>query len=193
MWETRTLRFPRKQENPRSWFWGFSCFRHFHGPFSCCGPKLLKEFAFGLLHMLGGLSVAEGSGHALQDGQAHAGAQISCGLGECEQSFTRSLVAQVAAPAASFLVSVQLGLGAGTMEVQIGIEVVAVELLQRLSLGGLNIAVADVLADHGAVLGFHQAVIVTVSGTAFGLPDEQLVEELGHGGIDELAAVVGMK
>ena len=35
---------------------------------SGCRAKLLKEFALGLLHALRGLGIAEGCGHALQDG-----------------------------------------------------------------------------------------------------------------------------
>lgn len=44
------------------------------------------------------------------------------------------------------------------------------------SSGGIDKAIADVFADHGPVLGLHQTVIVAVSGTAFGLLDQQLVE-----------------
>ena len=79
------------------------------------------------------------------------------------------------------------------MEVQIGIEVIAVEVLERFGLGGIDISVAYVLADHRTIFGLHQAVIVTAARTAFGLLNQKLVEQAGHGGIDKLAAVIGVK
>jgi hypothetical protein len=50
-----------------------------------------------------------------------------------------------------------------------------------------------VFADHRSIFGFHQSVIVAVPRPAFGLLDQQLVEQLGHGLVDELAAVIGVK
>ena len=52
---------------------------------------------------------------------------------------------------------------AGPMVVEIGIEVRQVELLQALGVGGGNIAVAQVLADHGAILGLYQTIVQEVS------------------------------
>jgi hypothetical protein len=60
------------------------------------------------------------------------------------------------------------------MVVQIGIQVRAVELLNAFGVFGRDVAVAHVLADHRAILGFHQPVIVAVPGPAFGLLDQQL-------------------
>ena len=65
--------------------------------------------------------------------------------------------------------------------------------MNTVGLGGVDIALADVLADDRTVLGLHQAVVVGVAGAAFGLLDHQLVQQLGDGLVDELAAVVGMK
>ena len=53
------------------------------------------------------------------------------------------------------------------MVVQIGIEVRAVELLQALGVRGVDVAVAQVLADHGSILGLHQPVVVAVPRPAY--------------------------
>src|ERR1019366_1878313 len=55
------------------------------------------------------------------------------------------------------------------------------------------LSVSHVFTDDGAVLGFDQSVIVAVAGTAFGLFDEQLVQQTGDDPVDEIAAVVGME
>src|SRR5674476_1275485 len=61
------------------------------------------------------------------------------------------------------------------------------------TLGGFEVTVAHVFADHRAILGLHQAVIVAVPRPAFGLLDQQLVQQARHPGINELAAVIGVK
>lgn len=48
-------------------------------------------------------------------------------------------------------------------------------------MASVDVAVADVLADDGVVLGLYQTVVVGVAGLAFGLLDAQLVEQAGHG------------
>jgi hypothetical protein len=49
------------------------------------------------------------------------------------------------------------------------------------------------LADDGCVLGFDQAVVAGLPGPAFGLLDQELVEQLRDRGVDELAAVIGVE
>ena len=56
-----------------------------------------------------------------------------------------------------------------------------------------DVSPTDQLPNHRAVLGFHQAVVVGMPRPRLGLLDQQFVEQPGHGVIDELAAVVGMK
>jgi hypothetical protein len=41
------------------------------------------------------------------------------------------------------------------MKVQVGVELVTVEGLKRFGMNRGNVAVADVLADHRTVFGFH--------------------------------------
>src|SRR6516164_5262917 len=56
-----------------------------------------------------------------------------------------------------------------------------------------DVAVAHMLADHGAVLRFHQPIVVAVPRPALGLLDQQLVQQTRDRLVDELATVVGMK
>jgi len=46
---------------------------------------LLEQFAFGMLHALGGFGIAAGSGDALQDGEGETRAQVSLRLRQGEQ------------------------------------------------------------------------------------------------------------
>lgn len=75
MWETRSLRFPRKKENPDFGF-GIFLLPSFPLPSFCGAPQLLEELLFGLLHALCGFGVAEGCGYAFQHRQTHSRTQI---------------------------------------------------------------------------------------------------------------------
>lgn len=103
------------------------------------------------------------------------------------------LIAAVADALTALGVGGDIGLCAGPMIVQIGVEEVAIESAEPLGVGGVDVSVADVLADDGAVLGLYQAVVVGVAGPALGLLDAQLVEQPGYGFVEELASVVGVK
>ena len=103
----------------------------------------------------------------------------------------RSLVSLVADVFAAFLIDPDIGLGAGAMVVQIGIEILPVEAVDPVGVARIDVAVADVFTNHRAVLGLYQAVVAALPGAAFGLLDQQLVEQIGDGAIDKLAAVVG--
>ncbi len=70
---------------------------------------------------------------------------------------------------------------------------VPMKLIHRLGMLRIDVAEADVLADDGSVLGFHQAVVPGVMRPRLGLFDQQLVQQTRHVVVDELAAVVGMK
>ena len=52
---------------------------------------------------------------------------------------------------------------------------------------------ADMLADHGAVFGLHQAVAAALPRPAPGLFDAQFIGQPGCGFVDERAAVVRVK
>ena len=114
----------------------------------------LEQFAFGLLHTLRGFGVAVGCGDASQDGQSETRTQVSLRLGQSEQGLERRLVAAVNPLLAALFVDFDIGLRAWTMIVEIGIEVGAVEPLQALGMGCVNRALAQMLADYGAIFGF---------------------------------------
>ncbi len=147
----------------------------------------------GQLHAPCGFGVAPESGDALQSGQGEAGTQVLLGLGQQQERLQRGLVAAVAPAFPSLRVHLDIGLRTGAVIVQIRVEVCAVELLDGVGVGRLNMAPAHMFADDGTVLGLRQPIVVGMSGTAFGLFDHQLVQQSGYGLIDELAAVVGVK
>ena len=176
----------------------FSMDRHFLDPvfqslFLRGESQFLEQFAFSLLHAARCFGIAEGAGDSLQCVDAESLAQILCRFIQRQQGFQRSLVSLVANAFAAFLIDLDVGLCAGTMVVQIGIEIFPVEAVDAVSVAGIDVAVADVFTNHRAVLGLYQAVVAALPGPAFGLFDQQLVEQLGDGAIDELAAVVGVK
>ena len=103
------------------------------------------------------------------------------------------LVAAIATTLAALSVDFDIGLRTRTVIVQVGIEVRGIELLDAVRMGGIDVAPTDVFADDGAVLGLHQAIVIAVPGPAFGLLDHQLVQQLGHSVVDELAAVIRVK
>ena len=62
-----------------------------------------------------------------------------------------------------------VGLSAGPVEVQIGIEVLLVEALDAPRVRRRDVRISHVFADHRAVFRFHQAVVVGVPRTRLGL------------------------
>jgi hypothetical protein len=46
-------------------------------------------------------------------------------------------------------------------------------VLDALGMVGPNMAVADVFANHCAILGFHQSVVIALPGPALGLLDQK--------------------
>jgi len=45
------------------------------------------------------------------------------------------------------------------MEIDVQVQVLAVKVVHRLGVLCVDVAVTDVLADDGSILGFHQAVV----------------------------------
>src|SRR5713226_10620167 len=114
-------------------------------------------------------------------------------MGQRQQGFERGLITAVAAAFSSLGVYLDIGLGTRTVIIQIRIQIGTVELLDALGVGGRDMAPAHVFADDGSVLGFRQPIVVAMPGATFGLLDHQLVQQLGYGVVDELAAVIGVK
>jgi len=105
------------------------------------------------------------------------------------QGLQRALVALVTDALAALLVDLHVRLSTGPVIVQIGIQVLAVEVIDGIGVLGVDVSIADVFADDGAVLGLHQAVVAALPGPALDLFDGQLVEQFGDGLVDELRAV----
>jgi hypothetical protein len=85
--------------------------------------------------------------------------------------------------AAAFTIEFHFGLRAGTVQVDIGPEVLLVEPVEGRGVLMGNVPVTDMFADHHAVLGLQQPV--AVPGPGLGLFDQQL----GHRMIDKLATI----
>src|ERR1700677_589657 len=85
-----------------------------------------------------------------------ASSEVLSRVGEAEEGFQRRLIATVDAACAPFLVHDELGLSARRMEVQIRVEIfVIIEALDGLGILRANMAVADMLSNHRAILSFH--------------------------------------
>ena len=85
-----------------------------------------------------------------------------------------------------FTIEFHFGLRAGTGQVDIGPEVLPVEPVEGRGVLMGNVSVTDMFADHRAVLGLQQPVVVAVPGPGLGLFDQQL----GHRMIDKLATII---
>ena len=79
------------------------------------------------------------------------------------------------------------------MEIQILVKVFFVKCFDGCRVRRGDMRVSHVLPHHRAVLRLHQPVVVGVPRPRFRLLDQQLVQQLGHGVINELAAVVRVK
>ena len=69
---------------------------------------------------------------------------------------------------------------AGPVKVQVRIQVLGVEVLQRLGVRAGDVSVADQLADHRAVLAFHQRIVLAAVRAALGEFDQQLLQHFRH-------------
>ncbi len=82
---------------------------------------------------------------------------------------------------------------AGPVEVEIGIEPLAVERVDGAGVVLRDMVVAHELADNGAVLGFDQRVVIGLARPGFGEFDAQLFEQLRDVVVDIFRAGIGMK
>ena len=82
---------------------------------------------------------------------------------------------------------------AGSVEIEIGIEQLAVESVDGAGVVLRDMAVAHQLAKDGAVLGFDQRVVIGLPWPGFGEFNAQFFEPLGDVVVDVLRSGVGMK
>ena len=131
---------------------------------SSTAPELLEEFCLGLLHAARGVGIAQCGSDALEDVDAESRAQVFSGLVKRQQRLQRSLIALVANPFAASCVDLDLGLGAGAVVVQVGVEELPIEAVDAVGVAGIDVSIADVLADDGAVFGLDQSVVAVCRG-----------------------------
>ena len=183
MWESRSDFQGRwKTRKTKTRFPSFSTSPSFPQPSSCCsarrvrGTETGKQLLLGSLHPAGRRRVAFGLGNAAQSLQPLPWLEIAGGLGQLLERFPRRLVVAVHPLLLAFGVGLDLGLSAGPVEVQIGIEVLLVEALDAPRVRRRDVRISHVFADHRAVFRFHHAVVVGVPRTRLGLFDQQLVQ-----------------
>ena len=92
-----------------------------------------------------------------------------------------------------------LGIGVGgwkearSVEVDVGGEDVPGHRIDLLGVGARDMAVAEVLADRGAILGLDQGIVVGLPRPGLGLLDTEFFQQLGDLVINVLGAVVAVK
>ena len=163
--------------------------------FSAAGrPQLLEESAFGLLHALGGFGVADWLRRCVVSGEGESGAQVLCRLRQGQQRLQRGLIAAVEAAFAAFVVDLDLGLGAGPMVVQIGIEVRGVELVDGLGVGGMRYSPSPCVCGSRRHSWFPPGRCRCCAAAGFWFARSAACSAgSATVWIDELAAVIGMK
>ena len=70
----------------------------------------------------------------------------------------------------------KFGYGARPMEIQVRVQMLPVKPIHRLGVLRIDVAEANVLADDGSVLGFHQAVVAALMRSRLGLFDVQFFQ-----------------
>ena len=79
------------------------------------------------------------------------------------------------------------------MVIDVGVQIVLMELINHRCQVLSDMAIAKVLFDDRTIFGSNQSVIVGVSSPGFGQFDQEFLEELDPMLIDVLGAVIGVK
>ncbi len=153
-------------------------------------PQCGEELMLGCLHETGGFGIAARIGDTPQAFGSDSSLQTAPELWRLLQQFPRRCITAIHPALFALPVGRRFRHATRPMEIQIGIEMLTVEGHERVGVAGIDIAVSDVLADHCAILGLHQAVVVGMPRARFGLFGQQLVQQLGDRAIDELTAIV---
>src|ERR1035437_145022 len=163
MWKSRSVRFPRgggSGGKPLSGFPRLPRPRHFHSapvpawsrlcscPLGC--PAVSQQRQLRLLHAARGLRVAPAQRFLFEQLLRDAWLQAFPPALQRSEFLVRRpvILGPVYAFASAALIDLDGGEAAGTVEVQIRVEVGRVELLERPGVLGADGAVADVLAHH---------------------------------------------
>jgi hypothetical protein len=124
--------------------------RHFLRLGSGRGSQPVEEFGVGLLHVSRRIGVAARHLDSLERLEAESRAQELAGFLHRQQGLARCLGALVADAFSPLGVDFDLRLDAGPVVVEVGVEVVAVEAVDGLRVGPVDVSVADVFADDPA-------------------------------------------
>src|ERR1700693_5535302 len=182
MWESRSdFQGLWEERETRFWFSSLSIARHFHGPprFSSCATLVARsnqQLPFGLLHFLRRLRIRFRCRDVGQLIHRQIGAQESRHSGQLPQYLPRRRIPAIHSLVLAFGVALHFRNSARSMEVQIRIEMLAVELVERLGMGRGDVAIADVLADPAALFGLRQPVVVAMPRPRLGLFHQQFVQ-----------------
>jgi hypothetical protein len=76
-----------------------------------------------------------------------------CRLVQRQQGLQRGLIALVTNAFAALLIDLDIGLGARPVVVQTRVQILPIEAVDGVGMARVDIAVADVFADHRAILG----------------------------------------
>ena len=81
----------------------------------------------------------------------------------------------------------------GPMIVDVGIEVLAMKVIEQAGPALRDMGMAEQLAHDMTVLAFHQGVVVAVPGAGLGELDTQFLQQPGDPPVDVFRAVVGVE
>jgi len=115
-------------------------------------------------------------GEAVQFRQRDVGPQVFLAARQFPKYLQRRCPPQIDAPPLAVGRSEDLGHSAWPVEVHVRVQVLPVELIDRLRVFRIDVTEPDVLADHRAVLGLHQTVVAAVMRARLGLLDTQFVQ-----------------
>ena len=145
---------------------------------------------------VGGVQAGSGEGEAVEILEGDAGLEEGGGVGQRPEAVMGcgDLVLGVALADAAVGPRDLGGEEAGPVEVEEGGERVAQEGVDEGSEVAGDVGVAEPLADHAAVLGLDEGVVVGAAGPGLGeLADVEFGEEPGDAVVDVLRAVVGVE
>ena len=156
----RRRRAPLSEETRRKWRFDFAG---------------LQQLAFGCAHALGAFGVAHAAGGLVQLCERQVGLQVLLRSRQRFEFFVgRGIIAgRVTSLALAARIHADGGKSARAVIVQVGVQMRRVKLLNRFGILAWNVALADQIADHRAILAFHQRVVLSPVGTRFGELDQQ--------------------
>src|ERR1700730_6816902 len=175
-WGNRESDFQGLWEARETWVWfsALSIARHFHSPpvVSSCATLVLQaseQLAFGFLHLGRRLGIGFLGGRLCQLIHSKVGTQEPGQGRQVPQDFIRRRVPSVCALLLAFGCHGHLRYPARPVEVQIGIELLAIELIESFRMRRGDVAVADVFADHPTVFRSGESCVLGVARPGLGL------------------------